>query len=98
VNGIFFQAGSIDIMNGKELKAFLDEWKQIVVILEAHTHDEDLHLHDVYMEVAPETANFLKEEHKELEQKIFHITQIASQLEQSETSSADRSRIWYQLG
>jgi len=98
LSGLCFQAGSVDITDRQKLESFINEWKQIAIILDAHSHDEDLHLNDVYMQYAPETAKQLEAEHEALEMKMSEIDKIVSDIEQLEASSEDRSRLWYQLG
>lgn len=98
LSGLCFQAGSADFMDHQNLESFIEEWRRIVIILEAHSHDEDLHLNDVYMKYAPETAEQLEAEHGVLDSKLKEINKKVSDLKNSETSMEDRSRMWYQLG
>lgn len=98
LSGICYQSGSLDIRNDQNLKSFIEEWRQIVVILEMHSHSEDLHLDDLYLKYAAETAMQLEAEHDVLNQKVQNIGIVVSQLEQPETSLTDRLRLWYQLG
>lgn len=98
LSGICYQAGSIDISNDQNLKSFIEEWRQIVVILEMHSHSEDHYLNDAYLKYAAETANQLEVEHDVLNQKVQNIDNVVNQLEQPETTLTERSRLWYQLG
>lgn len=98
LSSLCFQTGSMDVLSDEQgLKSFLEEFKRVVIILEAHAHDEDLHLNDPYLQYAPQTAKRLEEEHQVLDLKLDNIVTLANQLEQ-EVSSEERRRLWYQLG
>lgn len=98
LSGICLKAGEIDFMNQDKLKSFIEEWNQIVIILEAHSHDEDLHLDEVYLKYAPETAKRLEEEHQVLDGKVKEIASLVGRLEQQEASREDRASLWFRIG
>ncbi|MGD8191674.1 hemerythrin domain-containing protein [Brevibacillus ginsengisoli] len=97
LSGICYQVGSADVTDQQKVESFIEEWRRIVITLEAHSHDEDLHLNDVYMKYAPETAKQLEEEHVVLDRQVHEINELVSDLENT-ASMEERSRIWYQIG
>ncbi|WP_158606698.1 hemerythrin domain-containing protein [Paenibacillus ginsengarvi] len=97
LGGICFRTGSADIADHQRLEAILAEWKRIVIILEAHSRDEDLHLDEVYMKYAPETAKQLEVEHEMLDGKIKEINKIVDKIQCPTTSVEECHRLWYML-
>ncbi|WP_261300555.1 hemerythrin domain-containing protein [Paenibacillus andongensis] len=98
LSGLCSQAGSIDLANQRKVEAFIEEWRRVVIMLEAHCHDEDVHLNGVYAQFAPETGKQLEEEHEDLDWKLQEIDNILCRIEHPGTSLEDRPQLWYQLG
>jgi len=93
-----YQAGSIDSSDDDKVKAFVEEFKQVVIILEAHSRDEDANINDSYEKFAPVTLFLLEEEHGTLEKKLEQLIELVNQLKFENQDPIERQKIWYQIG
>jgi hypothetical protein len=98
LSGLCYQAGSVDSSDDEGVNAFVEEFRQVVVILESHSRDEDAHINESYEKYAPETLHQLEEEHSGLEQKLERLIELVNQLEFSKQHPAQHQKIWYQIG
>lgn len=98
LSGLCHQVGSVDSSDDERVKSFVEEFRQVVVILNSHSTDEDTHINESYEKYAPETLHELEEEHTGLEQKLEKLVELVDQLESGERQPADRQKIWYQIG
>lgn len=98
LNSLCHQAGSVDCADHEKVKAFVDEFRRVVVILHSHSEDEDTHINESYEKYAPETLRELEEEHAALEQNLEKLVALVNQLESSEPNSVQQQKIWYQIG
>lgn len=98
LSGLCRQAGSVDSSDDEGVNAFVEEFRQVVVILESHSRDEDAHINESYEKYAPETLRELEEEHSGLEQKLGKLIELVNQLEISEQHPARHPNIWHEIG
>lgn len=98
LSGLCLQAGSVDITDDEGVRSFIEEFKRVVVILHAHSRDEDAHINESYEKYAPETLLQLEEEHTGLEQKLEKLNELVNQLESGRQHPARYEQIWYQIG
>ncbi len=98
LSGLSYQAGSVDGTENEKVRAFVAEFRRVVVILESHSRDEDAHINESYEKFAPETLQELEEEHAGLEQKLRSLAELVDQLEASHLQPASRQEIWYRIG
>ncbi|WP_181444411.1 hemerythrin domain-containing protein [Bacillus sp. 03113] len=97
LSGLCYQAGSIDSSDNERVKSFVEEFKQVVIILEAHSRDEDAHINEFYEKYAPETLHLLEEEHSVLEQNLEKLVELVDQLELKKQDPAQHQKVWYQI-
>ncbi|MGJ7921709.1 hemerythrin domain-containing protein [Neobacillus sp. LXY-4] len=98
LSGLCYQAGSVDHSDKEKVNAFVEEFRQVTIILEAHSRDEDANINDSYEKFAPMTLFLLEKEHGALEQKLEQLIDLVDQLESKKQNSNELKRIWYQLG
>lgn len=98
LSGLCYQAGSVDSSDDAGVNAFVDEFRQVVIILESHSRDEDAHINESYEKYAPETLRQLEEEHDGLEHKLERIIDLVNQLEFNKPHPAQHQKIWYRIG
>ncbi|KIL38174.1 hypothetical protein SD70_27990 [Gordoniibacillus kamchatkensis] len=98
LSGLCYQAGSVDSMDDERVNAFVEEFKRVIVILHAHSRDEDTHINESYEKYAPETLRELEEEHTGLEQKLEELVELVNQLESGKQNPGQQEKIWYQIG
>jgi len=98
LSSLCFQAGSADCSDEEKVLAFVEEFRRVVVILEAHSRDEDAHLNESYEKYAPDTLLQLEEEHSGLELKLGKLIVLVDQLEPIKQDTVGRRNVWYQVG
>lgn len=91
------QAGSTDSTDVERVNAFIEDFKKVVIILEAHSRDEDANINESYEKYAPEVLKRLEEEHNVLDQKLEELTALIERFEASE-QPMERNTIWFQIG
>jgi len=92
------QAGSVDFTEEEKVNAFIEEFRNVTIILEAHSHDEDTHLNDSYQKFAPSVLEQLEAEHSFLDEKLEQLIALVNQLEASAPQSDERKQLWYVIG
>jgi len=98
LSGLCYQAGSVDSSDDERVTSFIKEFRQVAIILEAHSRDEDANINESYEKFAPETLLSLEEEHCELEQKLDQLIELVNQLESKKHNPIEQKKIWYQIG
>lgn len=98
LSGMCQQAGSIDASEEERVRSFIEEFGRIVIILEAHSHDEDAHLNESYEKYAPETLRELEDEHEGLERELGKLVGLVDKLSSSQPGSTERRELWYRVG
>jgi len=94
LSGLCHQAGSIDASEEERVSAFIEEFGRVVIILEAHSHDEDAHLNESYEKYAKDTLHALEEEHEGLERELEKLAGLVDKLSASEPGSLERRGLW----
>ncbi|UVI29215.1 hemerythrin domain-containing protein [Paenibacillus spongiae] len=98
LSSLCYQAGSANCSDDEKVLAFVEEFRRVVVILEAHSRDEDAHLNESYNKYAPDTLLQLEEEHSGLELGLGKLTVLVDQLELNMQGPVGRRNAWYQVG
>lgn len=98
LSGLCFQAGSVDSSDDEKVKSFVEEFRQVVIILNSHSIDEDTHINESYEKYAPKVLHQLEDEHSALEQKLEKLIGLVDQLEVSKQHPAEHQKLWYQIG
>ncbi|AJY73448.1 hemerythrin domain-containing protein [Paenibacillus beijingensis] len=98
LSNLCHQAGSTDSTDEEKVSAFVEEFRRVVIILEAHSRDEDTHINEAYEKYAPETLQQLEKEHGALEQMLEKLIALVDQLEAGKQQADEQRKIWYQIG
>lgn len=98
LSGLCYQAGSIDSSETERVISFIEEFRRVAIILEAHSRDEDAHINESYEKYAPEALLQLEEEHSALEQELEKLIELVDQLQLNEQNPLELEKIWYQIG
>ncbi|CAH2713112.1 hypothetical protein BACCIP111895_00245 [Neobacillus rhizosphaerae] len=98
LSGLCYQAGSVDSSDDERVKSFVEEFRQVAIILEAHSRDEDANINESYEKFAPEILAQLEDEHGALEQGFEHLIELVNQLELNKKNPIEHQKIWYQIG
>ncbi|MGC5327733.1 hypothetical protein [Brevibacillus sp. SYSU BS000544] len=98
LSGLCYQAGSVDGSDKERVNSFVEEFRRIVLILDAHSRDEDTHLNEAYEKYAPETLHQLEEQHSVLELKLEKLIELVDQLDMNKQDPSHHQKIWYQIG
>lgn len=98
LSGLCYQVGSVDSSDEERVNSFVEEFKQVAIILEAHSRDEDANINESYEKFAPETLLQLEEEHGALEHKLEQLIELVNQLQLKKHNPIEQQKIWYQIG
>jgi hypothetical protein len=97
LSGLCFQAGSVDSTDDERVKSFVEEFRRVAIILEAHSRDEDANINESYEKFAPETLFQLEEEHEALEQKLEHLIELVDRLQLKKQNPIEHQKLWWQV-
>jgi len=92
--GLCFRVGSLNVEDEDEADRFIEEFQNVVAILDSHSHDEDAHVHHLYERFAPETAARLEAEHQTLDAALHDIRGLVEQARRP-MAPGDRAKLWY---
>lgn len=98
LSGLCYQAGSVDSSDDKGVTSFVEEFRRVVIILEAHSRDEDTHINPSYEKYAPGTMHELEVEHGGLELKLQELIERVNQLVSNNQHPDQHQKTWHQIG
>lgn len=98
LSGLCYQAGSVDSSDDERVTSFIEEFRQVAIILEAHSRDEDANINESYEKFAPETLHQLEDEHGALEHYLEQLIELVDQLQLKEQNPIEHQKIWWQIG
>lgn len=98
LSGLCHQAGSVDHSDDERVNAFIEEFKQVAIILEAHSRDEDAHINESFEKFAPKTLLQLEKEHDALEHGLEQLISLVDQLHLKKHNPVEHQKIWCQIG
>lgn len=98
LSGLAFQANATASYEKEKVEAFIEEFRRVTVILNAHSRDEDTHINESYEKFAPDTLKELEQEHHGLEHKLEELAALVDRMELSASQPAELQRVWYDIG
>ena len=98
LSGLCHQAGSVDSSDDEGVKSFVEEFRRVAIILEAHSRDEDANINESYEKFAPETLHQLEDEHGALEHYLEQLIELVDQLQLKEQNPIEHQKIWWHIG